>query len=155
MKHRFQLKNAVLLGALAAVYPLTSFSAAGVAQFAAGEVNVRRGAAVVTVTKGRDLESGDSISTGPNGRIQIRFTDGGIVALQPNSQFDITRYVDANDGKQDSFLVNFARGSMRAVTGLIGKRNNFDLWHHHPAAEPFVISSSLHCRSKTRCRWWR
>lgn len=123
MKPNFQLKNAVLVLALAAAYPLAGHTAAGVAQFTAGDVNVRRGAAVVAVAKGGSLESGDSISTGPTGRVQIRFTDGGIVALQPNSQFDITRYVDANDGKADSFLVNFARGSMRAVTGLIGKRN--------------------------------
>lgn len=123
MNFRFQPKNAILVGALAAIYPMVSYSAAGVAQFAAGDVNVRRGAAVVAVTKGGNIESGDAITTGANGRVQIRFTDGGIVSLQPNSQFDITRYVDANDGKQDSFLVNFARGSMRAVTGLIGKRN--------------------------------
>lgn len=123
MKHTFQLKKATLVLALAAAYPLFGHTAAGVTQFTSGEVNVRRGPAVVALNKGRDIETGDSIVTGSSGRVQIRFTDGGLVSIQPNSQFDITKYVDANDGAQDSFLVNFARGSMRAITGLIGKRN--------------------------------
>lgn len=123
MKPSFRLKNAVLFLALAAAYPLVGHTAAGITQFSSGDVNVRRGPAVVALNKGRDLETGDSIVTGSTGRAQIRFTDGGMVSLQPNSQFDITKYVDANDGAQDSFLVNFARGSMRAITGLIGKRN--------------------------------
>ena len=123
MKPSFRLKNAVLVLALSAAYPLTGHTAAGITQYSSGDVNVRRGPAVVALNKGRDLESGDSIVTGSTGRAQIRFSDGGMVSLQPNSQFDITKYVDANDGAQDSFLVNFARGSMRAITGLIGKRN--------------------------------
>lgn len=123
MKPSFRLKNATLFLALAAAYPVVGHTAAGVTQFSSGDVNVRRGPAVVALNKGRDLESGDSIVTGSTGRAQIRFTDGGMVSLQPNTQFDITKYVDANDGAQDSFLVNFARGSMRAITGLIGKRN--------------------------------
>ncbi len=123
MKPGIQIKNTALILALAAVYPLYGHAAAGIAQFTSGDVNVRRGATLVALAKGRDLESGDAIQTGAAGRAQIRFTDGGIVSLQPNSQFDITRYVDANDPAQDSFLVNFARGSMRAITGLIGKRN--------------------------------
>ncbi len=123
MTPTFKLKNAVLLMALATVYPLQGHTAAGIAQFTAGDVNVRRGTAVVALAKGRDLESGDTVTTGPGARAQLRFTDGGLIALQPDSQFVITKYVDANDGAQDSFLVNFARGSMRAITGLIGKRN--------------------------------
>jgi hypothetical protein len=69
------------------------------------------------------VESGDLITTGNTGRTQLRFTDGGMVSLQPNSQFKITSYSDAAAGKQDSFLVDLARGGMRALTGLIGKRN--------------------------------
>ncbi len=123
MKPSFKLKNAILMMALASIYPLDGHTAAGVAQFTSGDVNVRRGAAVVALAKGRDVESGDAIITGPTGRAQLKFSDGGIVSLQPDSQFAITKYVDANDGAQDSFLVNFARGGMRAITGLIGKRN--------------------------------
>lgn len=122
MKHPFRLKNAVLLMALAAVYPLTAHSAAGVAQYAVGDVSVRRGPANLPVSKGQLIESGDNIVTGASGQTQIRFSDGGLVSLAPNSQFNINRYADENDAGKDSFAVSFLRGGMRAITGLIGKR---------------------------------
>ncbi len=123
MKKPLKLKNAMLMMALAAVYPMQSFAAAGIAQFSAGDVTLRRGAGADQLIKGRDIESGDAIVTGANGRAQVRFSDGGLVSLQPNSQFNISNYADKNDPKQDSFLVDLLRGGMRAVTGLIGKRN--------------------------------
>jgi hypothetical protein len=124
MKKRYKLKNAMLMMALAAIYPMQSFAAAGVAQFSTGDVTLRRGTGADPLVKGRDVESGDAIVTGPGGRAQLRFSDGGLVSLQPNSQFNITRYADRNDVKEDSFLVDLLRGGMRAVTGLIGKRNH-------------------------------
>jgi hypothetical protein len=123
MKQRYKLKNAMLMMALAAIYPMQSFAAAGVAQFSTGDVTLRRGTGADPLVKGRDVESGDAIVTGPAGRAQLRFSDGGLVSLQPNSQFNIAKYADKNDAKEDAFLVDLLRGGMRAVTGLIGKRN--------------------------------
>ena len=123
MNHPFKLKNATLLMALAAIYPVAAYSAAGVAQFAVGDVSVRRGAAAAPLAKGQSIDSGDSIVTGAAGQAQIRFSDGGLVSLSPNSQFNIDKYGDTNDGGADSFAVSFLRGSMRAITGLIGKRS--------------------------------
>jgi hypothetical protein len=123
MKSGLRIKNTLLVVAIASAYPLQAHAAAGVAQFTSGDVTLRRGAGTDTLTKGKNIESGDAIVTGPNGRAQVRFTDGGLVALAPNSQFNITRYADAQNAKDDSFLVDLLRGGMRAVTGLIGKRN--------------------------------
>lgn len=124
MNQNFRFKNAALLMALAAAYPLQAYALAGVAQFTAGEVNVRQTDGRVTaLAKGGDIDSGHAIVTGLNGRAQVRFTDGGLVSLQPNTEFKISNYVDQNDPKQDRFLVDLLRGSMRAITGLIGKRN--------------------------------
>ena len=123
MKHNFKLKNAALLMALSAVYPMVAHSAAGIAQFTVGDVNVRRGSANVPLSKGQSIESGDSIVTGGGSQAQLRFSDGGLVSLAPNSQFNIANYADANDPEKDGFAVNLFRGGMRAITGLIGKRN--------------------------------
>lgn len=126
MNPEFPLKNTILLMALAAAYPLAATAAtpAGVTQFAVGEVNVRRvdGQAEALV-KGKDIESGQAIVTGPTGRAQVKFSDGGLVSLQPNTEFKVSNYVDQADPKEDRFLVDLLRGSMRAITGLIGKRN--------------------------------
>lgn len=123
MAQRRPLQHTALLLALASAWPLQSMAAAGVAQFTSGDVSVRRGSEQIPLAKGRAVESGDSIVTGDSGRAQVRFSDGGLVALQPNTQFNINRYADANDPRQDAFLVDLLRGGMRAITGLIGKRN--------------------------------
>lgn len=97
---------------------------AGVANFVFGDVAVRSANGNSTpLQKGRAVQSGDDVVTGVGAQAQIRFSDGGMVAIQPNSQFKLASYADKNDPKTDSFLVELARGGMRAITGLIGKRN--------------------------------
>jgi FecR protein len=123
MSQNTSIQLRALTLALASIYPLQALANAGTAQFSIGDVTVQRAAASTPLTSGNRVESGDLITTGSAGRTQLRFTDGGMVSLQPNSQFKISRYADAGDGKQDSFLVDLARGGMRALTGLIGKRN--------------------------------
>lgn len=98
---------------------------AGIANFVFGEVNVRSPNGSTTVLqKGKSVQSGDDILTGAGAQAQIRFSDGGMVAIQPNSLFKLANYADKNDPKSDSFIVELARGGMRAITGLIGKRNH-------------------------------
>lgn len=124
MKKNFRMRDTALLMTLAAAYPLQAHALAGVVQFAAGEASVRQtDGKVIALAKGSDIDSGQAIVTGSNGRVQVKFTDGGLVSLQPNTEFKISNYVDQNDPKQDRFLVDLLRGGMRAITGLIGKRN--------------------------------
>jgi hypothetical protein len=74
---------------------------AGVAQFIVGDVNVRRTDGGTTpLVKGKDIESGQAIVTGASGRAQVRFTDGGLVSLQPNTEFKVANYVDKADPKK-------------------------------------------------------
>lgn len=113
---------ALLMGMVAA-WPLTGLAAAGLVQFAAGDVQLRRGDNLSRLAKGAELDGGDVVLTGNEGRAQIRFTDGGLVALYPDSQFTVTRYADGAGTGEDHFVVHLLRGGMRALTGLIGKRN--------------------------------
>ncbi|MBV7540701.1 FecR domain-containing protein [Acidovorax sp. sic0104] len=147
MQSKFPSSRLALWVAVAAAWPLQGLAAAGLVQFVTGEVQLRRGAAEQAATKGAEVESGDVIVTGPAGRAQIRFSDGGLVALYPDSQFTVTRYADAGNAAgagtaainastataavaanagaapEDHFAVSLLRGGMRAVTGLIGKRD--------------------------------
>ena len=113
---------ALLMGMVAA-WPLTGLAAAGLVQFTAGDVQLRRGETLARLSKGSELDGGDVVLTGTEGRAQIRFSDGGLVALYPDSQFTVTRYADGAGAGEDHFVVNLLRGGMRALTGLIGKRN--------------------------------
>ncbi len=123
------LKRAAISAVVAAAFPMLpahtlAAGSAGVAQFIAGDVNVLRpDGKTEALSKGKPLQSGEAILTGNAGRAQVRFSDGGLVSLQPNTEFKIANYVDEADPKQDRFLVDLLRGSMRAITGLIGKRN--------------------------------
>ena len=121
-----QLPQTLLILALASTCPMLAGAetSAGIVQFIAGDVNVRGvDGKITSLQKGKDIESGQAIVTGANGRAQVRFSDGGLVSLQPNTEFKLANYVDKGDPREDRFLVDFLSGSMRAVTGLIGKRN--------------------------------
>ncbi|MEM7467578.1 MAG: FecR family protein [Pseudomonadota bacterium] len=77
----------------------------------------------------RELEKGDMVYSGETvattrGRAQIKFTDGGFASLQPNTDYQIDEYnyEGKADGNERSFL-NLIKGSVRLVTGVIGKAN--------------------------------
>lgn len=123
MQSKFPTSRLAVWMAMVAAWPVQGFAAAGSVQFAAGDVQLRRGSAVSAAVQGTDVESGDVIVTGAAGRAQIRFSDGGLVALYPDSQFTVTRYADTGNPEQENFAVSLLKGGMRAVTGLIGKRN--------------------------------
>ena len=121
---QFLPARCLLAVALSSAFAAPAFAAAGTAQFTAGDVKVKRVDGALTVlSKGLEIDSGQSVLTGADGRAQVRFTDGGLISLQPNTEFKIANYVDKLDAKEDRFLVDLLRGSMRAITGLIGKRN--------------------------------
>jgi FecR protein len=123
------LRATALVLASATAYPVaaqnaSAQTAAGLAQYTSGQVTVSKGTGAGTpLVKGDSIQSGDTITTGEQGRAQMRFSDGGFIALHGNSKFSVNGYVDAKDGSKDRFLVSLLTGGMRAITGLIGKRN--------------------------------
>ena len=100
-------------------------AAAGQVQFVAGEVQLDRGGSSQAVVRGAGVEVGDVLRSGPSGQAQIRFSDGGIMALYPRSQMAIGAYSDSaqESGSEDRFAVRFLQGALRAVTGKIGQRS--------------------------------
>lgn len=114
---------AILAGSLVA--PFAEAVPAGTIILASGEVFVRdasgtqRRAAV-----GMQVESGETVLTQQNGRAQVRFTDGGLISLQPVTEFKITNYRFQEPGRTDDASVfNLVKGGLRAITGLIPLRN--------------------------------
>ena len=100
----------------------TSHAGAGTIIFSQGDAAIVRGGTPSKAVKGQTIESGDTLRTG-QGQAQIKFSDGGFVALGAQSEFQIEKYVDALNAQQDSFLTRLIKGSMRGITGLIGKRD--------------------------------
>ena len=117
--------QAWLIGLISAAFSTASFAAAGKIEFSVGNVialnttgNSR------SLTKGTEINAGDTIQT-QDGRAQLRFSDGGYISLQPNTEFKVEDYSfnGKADGSEKGFF-NLVRGGLRAITGAIGHGNN-------------------------------
>lgn len=92
--------------------------------YAFGEVQAEgRDGQVRPLGRGAPVVAGDTVVT-KRGRAQLRFTDGGFAALQPDTAYRVDDYVYKGeaDGSERSFL-SLVRGSVRLVTGIIGRAN--------------------------------
>ena len=55
----------------------------------------------------------------------MKFLDNGEIVLRPNSQLVVKSYLyDADKPAQDNIAISLIKGGLRAVTGLVGKRNH-------------------------------
>ena len=121
-----KLKIPSLILAVFCLFAASPFAAAAVGKvvYAFGQVQaVGADGGVRALAKGAEVNVGDTLAT-LNGRAQVRFSDGGFVALQPNTRFKIDDYkFDGKaDGTEHSFF-NFLKGGIRFVTGVIGHRH--------------------------------
>lgn len=73
------------------------------------------------LNKGDELFAGDTVHTGQSGRVQMRFTDGGLVSLMPGSSFSIDQYSQPSNADGGSIKMNLVKGGLRSITGSIGK----------------------------------
>lgn len=126
MNPNFRLKGHWILLALGACYPALGV-AGGSARidFAIGNVlAVAPGGAQRPLAKGGEVFSGEIVRTGADGRAQLRFNDGAMVSLQPQTDFRLDNYhfVGQQDG-QEKGLFSLLRGGLRTITGLIGRTN--------------------------------
>ena len=71
-----------------------------------------------------EIQEGDTLSTEQDTYARIKFADGGEVVLRPGSQLKVAAYAfDQAKPQSDNIVLNMLKGGLRAVTGLVGKRN--------------------------------
>jgi hypothetical protein len=122
MPSRLMILRSVLLCALAA--PLAALAQATV-QHLSGTLHVQRADGSVRLLSERsEVRVGDVISTERDSYAQLKFSDGGQITLRPSTQVKLDGYQFA-EGKpqEDNFAMSLFKGGLRAVTGLVGKRN--------------------------------
>ncbi len=85
-----------------------------------------------TLRTSDEVNAGDLLNTGIDGRLQLRFTDGAIVSLQPGTQFKIDEYQYQGSNQRGFF--SLLRGALRTTSGAIGKRNFGDYEMRTPTA---------------------
>ncbi|RZJ26526.1 MAG: hypothetical protein EOO54_02475 [Haliea sp.] len=77
------------------------------------------------LTVGSSIFPGDVVETGNSRQTVLAFRDESRVTLGGATRFRVDSFAfDAGNAAQGRFLVSVLRGSMRALTGLIGKANN-------------------------------
>ena len=74
--------------------------------------------------RNNQLYEGDTVITEQASNVQIRMIDGAVIWLRANSEFKIDTYKSKKNGAStDESSLKLLTGSMRTVTGLIGKQN--------------------------------
>jgi hypothetical protein len=110
-------------------------SAAGVVVMAVGNVTVAGGAGGERSLQRRSqIFTGETIITGKESRAQIRFSDGSLVSLQEGSQFRIENYSYQQEKKGDNATYQLLKGSMRTISGAVGKVNRDEYKVETPVA---------------------
>ena len=64
---------------------------------------------------------GDTLVTGNKGRVQVRFIDGAVVSLRPDSELNIQKYSYGKSKSEEGSLMSLIKGGFRTITGAIGK----------------------------------
>ena len=129
---RFKLNR--LAAAVAALFPFASYAPAAMAQNAARIDYATQGVTATgadgrarALQKGDDVRQGETIATGDNSRVYLRFVDGQQMALRPQSQMKIDEYSFApGQAGGERAVLNMLKGGFRAITGLIGKARRED-----------------------------
>jgi len=80
-----------------------------------------KGGDVRFLGKGEALYEGDVITTGARSFAVIHMIDGGKITIRPETVFAVEEYTF--DKGRDSAVLRLFKGGLRAVTGLIAKRN--------------------------------
>jgi len=73
------------------------------------------------IQKGDALAEGDVLNTAARGYAVIELKDGTKMTLRPDTTFAIAEYKEGTPS--DGMVLRLLKGGMRAVTGLIAKRN--------------------------------
>lgn len=122
-----------LLAILLATLPGICFAQAGSVIASNGENHLDRNSRVVKPLRaGTAIQPGDAIVTAPTGRLQIRFVDGALVSMQPNTRFRVDQH--RYGGNEEKGFFSLVRGAIRMASGLIGKKQEQDFRLTTPSA---------------------
>lgn len=75
------------------------------------------------LSRGSTFFSGETIEVGGGSRTQLRFTDGSLINLTPNTEYQIEDYSYNDKRESDRSSSKLVKGGFRQLTGTIAKNN--------------------------------
>jgi hypothetical protein len=111
----------VLLGLLLTVVVVGAAEDIAIVKSVAGQVEVKRSWQVNKLKAGDNLESGDILMTGPQGRVGVIFNDGSTLALAENSYLRIDDFIFKPIESRFKFHIYMEQGTALFGSGKIGK----------------------------------
>lgn len=127
MRNRFSSKWLVLVCALAISFPASAETVAaegdavGIVKTKTGNVMVERGPVMQVLSVGSKVYQNDRVFTGRTSSVGITLNDDMRISLASSSSFKFTQFVYDPNTREGSFIGSVLKGSLRFVTGLLGK----------------------------------
>lgn len=109
------------------------------------------------LVNGASVYPGDVVETGVAARGVLAFRDDSRLTLGATSRFRIDSFVfDEKNPGEGRFLTSLLRGSLRALTGLIGKANNRNITFTTPTATIGIRGTGLDldCTAEADCSFY-
>jgi hypothetical protein len=109
------------------------------------------------LVEGASVYPGETVETAAAAKGVLVFRDDSRMTLGANTQFRVDSFVfDANNPKEGSFLVSLLRGSLRALTGVIGKTNTRNVGFNTPTATIGIRGTGLDmdCATPESCSFF-
>ncbi|MCP4471273.1 MAG: hypothetical protein GY815_11415 [Gammaproteobacteria bacterium] len=119
----------VLLFSTSEVYAQTQV---GQVLFAKGAATASREDSVRLMGNGTPVYQKDLLTTGQRSMAIIELNDGTRMTIRPNSVFRVDQFTQKSGS--ESVLLSMFKGGLRAITGLISKRNSDAFILHTPVA---------------------
>jgi hypothetical protein len=105
-----------------AAAPALGADAVGEVTFVQGIASAQRpGEGPRFLAKGEPLNEGETLNTGAKGFALITLKDGTKLTLRPNTTFTLEKF--RHGGGEESAVFRLLKGGVRALTGLVSKRN--------------------------------
>jgi hypothetical protein len=86
-----------------------------------GSATVERGANRIPASPGLQINPGDRLVTGKDGRMSLSFIDNTRFAVGPNSNVAVNEFQYDRTRQKGSFVTQVDRGSLAVVSGKIAK----------------------------------
>lgn len=74
-----------------------------------------------SAVSGEGVQVSQRMSTGKTGAATLTLKDGTVVTMGPNSTMDLSTFEFNTTTQEGNFLLDLLQGSVRVVTGLLGK----------------------------------